>query len=123
MGPARLLLASSLSLTLTLAGAGCKKAPEPAQANACATCVTATEHGFVPAHLEIAKGAPGSKVALTFTRETDDTCALDVVFPELDLKKPLPLKVPVTVEVPADEPRTLTFQCGMAMYKSSVVVR
>ncbi len=118
----RLALAFT-TLVASLAASGCKKAPEPSSASACPTCVTATDHGFVPAHLEVAKGAPGSKVALTFTRETDDTCALDVVFPELDIKKPLPLKVPVTVEVPADEARTLTFQCGMAMYKSSVVVR
>jgi plastocyanin domain-containing protein len=115
-------LTLTLALLAPLAGA-CKKSPEPAKAPACATCVSATEHGFVPSHLDLAKGAPGAKVALTFTRETDDTCALDVVFPELEIKKPLPLKVPVTVELPVDEARTLTFQCGMAMYKSSVVVR
>ncbi len=108
---------------VSLVAVGCKRSPEPALVSSCATCVTATEHGFVPAHLEVAKGAPGSKVSLTFTRDTEDTCALDVVFPELAIKKPLPLKVPVTVEVPTDEARTLTFQCGMAMYKSSVVVR
>jgi plastocyanin domain-containing protein len=114
-----LLVVAALALAL----AGCKKAPPPEAASACPTCVRATEHGFVPSHVTLAKGAPGSKATLTFTRETEDTCALDVVFPELELKKPLPLNAPVTVDVPTDEARTLTFQCGMAMYKSSVVVQ
>jgi plastocyanin domain-containing protein len=114
-----LLVVAALAFALT----GCKKAPPAEAAPACPTCVRATDHGFVPSHVTLAKGAAGSKATLTFTRETEDTCALDVVFPELDVKKPLPLNVPVTVEVPTDEARTLTFQCGMAMYKSSVVVQ
>jgi plastocyanin domain-containing protein len=93
------------------------------EAPSCPTCVVADQHGFTPSSLAIAKGAPGSKATVTFTRTSDDTCARDVVFPELSIKKPLPLNVPVTVDVPSDEAKTLTFQCGMAMYKSSLVVR
>jgi plastocyanin domain-containing protein len=65
------------------------------------------------------KGAPGS---LVFTRITDDTCATEVVFPELNLKKELPKDKPVTVDVPTDKDQKLTFQCGMGMYKSAVVI-
>jgi plastocyanin domain-containing protein len=108
---------------LALSTAACKKAPPAEGAPACPTCVRATDHGFVPSRVEVAKGGSGSKVTLTFTRETDDTCALDVVFPDLGIKKPLPLNAPVAVEVPTDDARTLTFQCGMAMYKSAVVVQ
>lgn len=85
--------------------------------------VTAGEHGFSPASLDLPKGAPGSTAAVTFVRVTDKTCATEVVFPDLNVKKDLPLNTPVTVDVPTDNARTLTFQCGMAMYKGALVVR
>jgi plastocyanin domain-containing protein len=117
----RVSLAALFALAALVISA-CKKAPAPEVASTCPACVRATDHGFVPARVVVPKGAPGSKTTITFTRETDDTCALDVVFPELGVKKPLPLNEAVVVEVPTDEARTLTFQCGMAMYKSAVVV-
>ena len=88
-----------------------------------ALTVTAGEHGFKPASLAIPKGGPGSKATVTFVRTTDKTCATEVVFPDLSVTKPLPLNEAVAVDVPSDTPRTLTFQCGMAMYKGALVVR
>lgn len=85
--------------------------------------VVSGEHGFVPSSLALPKGAAGSTATVTFVRTTDKTCATEVVFPELDVKKDLPLNQPVGIVVPTDNPRTLTFQCGMAMYKGALVVR
>jgi len=85
--------------------------------------VVASEHGFSPSSLTLPRGAPGSKTRVTFVRTTDDTCATEVVFPDLDVKKELPLDAPVSVDVPTDAARTLTFQCGMAMYKGALVVK
>jgi plastocyanin domain-containing protein len=76
--------------------------------------------GFTPAEVKVEKGKPAS---LVFVRTTDSTCAKEVVFPELKLQKELPLNTPVTIDVPTTEARTLTFQCGMAMYKSSVLIQ
>src|ERR1019366_4854140 len=76
--------------------------------------------GGVPGAL---RGAAGALATVSFVRTTDQTCATEVVFPDLDLKKSLPLNTPVTVDVPSDAPRTLSFQCGMGMYKGAVVVR
>lgn len=85
-----------------------------------ATLVVADDKGFTPSSVVVQKGKPAT---LTFVRTSDETCATAVVFPELHVKKDLPLNQPVNVEVPTGEARTLAFQCGMGMYKSSVVIR
>jgi len=84
------------------------------------TRVTADEKGFTPNAIELKKGEPAT---LIFTRTTDSTCARDIVFPELDINEPLPLNEPVKLEISTGEARKLTFQCGMGMYKSSVVIQ
>ncbi|MEI9954430.1 MAG: cupredoxin domain-containing protein [Pseudomonadota bacterium] len=82
--------------------------------------VTADERGFTPAAVETQHG---SKLTLRFTRTTDATCADKVVFPEAGIEQALPLKQPVDVIVPTDKARTLSFQCGMGMFKSAVLIR
>ncbi len=81
--------------------------------------ITANEKGFTPSSVMLKKG---EKAELVFTRTTDATCATEVVFPEINLKKDLPLNKPVAIAVPTDAARKLTFQCGMGMFKSAVVI-
>ena len=84
------------------------------------TKVIVDDKGFTPSHVEVQKGKPAS---LVFIRTTDDTCAKEVVFPDLKLEKDLPLRTAVNIDIPTSDARTLTFQCGMAMYKSAVVIQ
>jgi plastocyanin domain-containing protein len=93
-------------------------ATAPAQGGSVA--VTADEKGFTPSEVHATKGVP---LSLVFTRTSDNTCAKDVVFPELKITRPLPLNEAVTVVVPSDTAHAYKFQCGMAMYMGSVVVR
>ena len=110
-----------LTATAALTAVGCKDkvavvdGPLPPGA----VQVIADENGFKPSSVTFKKGETAS---LVFTRTTDDTCATEVVFPELDVKKDLPKGKAVTIEVPTDKEQKLTFQCGMGMYKSSVVI-
>jgi hypothetical protein len=118
-------------LLASAATAACKKSSEasPAEqqppehasmAGHPMTDITVGDHGFSPNHVELKKGEPAM---LTFKRTSDATCAKAVVFPELGIKKPLPLNQPVTVQIPTDQARTIGFECGMGMYKSQIVVR
>jgi plastocyanin domain-containing protein len=107
-----------LALPLLAAAGACKKS----EASGPLADVTASEHGFTPASLSLKGGGPGSHGTVTFVRTTDKTCATEVVFPDLHIEKKLPLNEVVSVDLPTDAPKTLTFQCGMAMYKGAVVV-
>lgn len=115
---------ATLLLTVLVPFAACHKedgGPKPVVADGDQTIdVTADERGFTPAAIET---KTGSKLTLRFTRTTDNTCADKVVFPEAGISKDLPLKQPVDVEVPTGAAKTLGFQCGMGMFKSSVLIR
>jgi plastocyanin domain-containing protein len=82
--------------------------------------VTVGEKGFVPASIDVKKG---ESTTLVFTRTTGETCATEVVFPELKIKRALPLKQPIAIQVPVGEAKTYGFECGMGMYKSKIVVQ
>src|SRR5258705_13414996 len=78
--------------------------------------VSVGAHGFDPSSVTVAKG---ENVALEFTRTAEKTCADKVVFPDIGISKDLPLNTPVAINVPTEQARRLTFQCGMGMYRSA----
>jgi plastocyanin domain-containing protein len=116
------LLTSAAAASVAL-GACDKKSDASTASSTGDLRVTAGEHGFAPSSLALQKGPPGSKVTVTFVRITEKTCATEVVFPDLGVKKPLPLNQPVPVNVPTDTARTLAFQCGMGMYTGALLVK
>jgi plastocyanin domain-containing protein len=99
---------------------GSANAPPAAPAGQKKVAVVAGEDGFAPSEIKLAKGEAAT---LVFKRTSDKTCATAVDFPELKVKKDLPLNTEVAIDIPTGEARTLGFQCGMGMYKSKVVVQ
>ncbi len=75
------------------------------------------EAGFEPARLTLRAGVPAR---LTFVRTTDNTCATEVVFPSLDVKRTLPLNQPVAIDLTPAKGE-LTFACGMNMFRGAIV--
>jgi len=113
------LMRAALLVVGLLSLASCKKDASASAPTEGVVAVTADQDGFKPSSVTFKKGAPAT---LVFTRTTDQTCATEVVFPELDLKKELPKGTAVSVPIPTDKERSLTFQCGMGMFKSAVVI-
>lgn len=82
--------------------------------------VAVTESGYQPATLNLKAGVAAQ---VTFTRKTDATCGTEVLFPDYDINKKLPLNQPVTVEFTPKKSGTIAFSCGMKMLKGTVIVQ
>jgi plastocyanin domain-containing protein len=82
--------------------------------------VIADARGFNPTEIRAVKGSP---VTLLFTRTTDNTCAKEVVIPDLKVRRPLPLNEVVAIVLPTEVEHTYRFQCGMGMWEGTIVVK
>src|SRR4051812_44185710 len=52
---------------------------------------------------------------ITFFRTTEKTCGTEVVFPSLNIRRPLPLNQPVVMEFTPRDSGEIGFGCGMNM--------
>jgi plastocyanin domain-containing protein len=81
--------------------------------------IAVTEKGYEPDRVTLRSGIPAR---LTIVRMTDKTCGTEIVFPTLNIKRPLPLNEPVVIEFTPAETGDIAFACGMNMLKGVVVV-
>lgn len=93
-------------------------ASAPPDAPAEPALVEVSAHGFQPPHATLT----GTR-QLRFRRTSDQTCATQVVFPALGIDKKLPLNTDVVVDLPPNATGEVAFQCGMGMYRGSVVAK
>jgi len=75
---------------------------------------------FSPASVTIPANTPAR---LHFRRGDKPSCADEIIFPELNMRKTLAENQTVTFDVPAQQARTVTFVCGMNMMKGTIVVQ
>jgi plastocyanin domain-containing protein len=83
--------------------------------------VAITEQGFTPANVPLRGKVPAR---IIFTRKTEATCAKAVVFPDLHIKRELPINKPVVIEFTPEKSGEIVFGCGMdMMLRGKVVVK
>jgi RND family efflux transporter MFP subunit len=82
--------------------------------------ILVTEKGFEPDKVSLKAGFPAR---LTFLRTTDKTCAKEVVFPSLNIKRDLPLNQSVTIDFTPGKTGDVGFACGMDMLKGVLVIQ
>lgn len=82
--------------------------------------IAVTKDGFTPASFTVHRNIP---VRLTFVRRVEVTCATDVVIPDYDIKRELPLNEPVIVEFTPEKAGTISFACGMNMQRGKILVK
>src|SRR6266480_6620499 len=69
-----------------------------------------SERGYEPKAFKLRRGVPAR---VTFVRTTDATCAKEIVLPDFDIRRALPLNQPVVVNFTPNKRGTFTFVCGM----------
>lgn len=83
--------------------------------------VEITEAGYNPPSISI----PANKAfKVIFIRKAAESCGTEVIFPDLGIRKALPLNQPVTIEIPPQPSgKQLNFTCPMNMLKGKALAR
>ena len=82
--------------------------------------VALTEKGYEPTSLKLRRGVPAQ---VTFIRKVSATCGTQIVIADYDIRRVLPLNVPVIVEFTPKTSGAFAFTCGMGMLRGSLIVR
>jgi plastocyanin domain-containing protein len=109
-----LLLGSALAL------AGCKKeSPAPIMVDGRHQIAISVD--AVGYHPEESHAKAGEAVRLVVTRTTEDGCGTEIVIPSLNLKRALPLKEPVAIDLTMPAQGAVAFACGMDMMHGKII--
>lgn len=85
-----------------------------------AITIKVDEKGYTPDSIEVKKGEP---VSLIFLRTNDKNCGDEIVFPSLNIKRPLPVGEGVLIKITPEQTGEISFVCGMNMYKGKLIVQ
>ncbi len=107
-----------LSLVFTVLALNSFAAEKAAVKNTEVIHVQVTEKGFEPAEINVKSG---THVILKVTRKTDETCAMDVVIKEKNIKQALPLDKEITVDVGTVKKGQTKFSCAMDMITGHII--
>ena len=79
-----------------------------------------TTKGYQPTNLKLRRGV---RARVTFLRTTDATCAKEIVLPDFNIRRALPLNEPVVVSFTPSKRGSFTFVCGMNMMRGQLIVQ
>ena len=113
-----LLLATALYTACDGKADAPESAAQPGEAQSQRVSIAVTSGGYNPSVVQARAGEP---LTLVFKRTSEEGCGDKVVFPDLDIRRALPLNEAVEIGITPEENETITFTCGMGMYKGSVV--
>jgi len=76
--------------------------------------------GYQPASFNLRQGVPAR---IEFVRQIEGACGEEIIIPEYNIKRELPLNKSVVVEFTPDNAGEYVFTCGMNMLRGKIVVR
>src|SRR5688572_28677335 len=82
--------------------------------------VLINEQGYSRTSITLRRGVP---TRITFLRQTDNTCATEVVIPAYGIRRSLPLNQPVVVSFTPRNTGEFAFTCGMNMMRGKLIIR
>jgi plastocyanin domain-containing protein len=114
---ATLLLATSLCFPINVQA---QRRPKRKLAAVQKVTVALTEKGYEPTSLKLRRGVPAQ---VTFIRKVSATCGTQIVIPDYEIKRDLPLNESVLVRFTPKKSGDFSFSCGMGMLRGSLIVR
>lgn len=82
--------------------------------------VLITDLGYSRTSINLRRGVP---TRITFLRQTDATCATEIVISEYGINRALPLNTAVVVSFTPKRSGEVAFTCGMNMHRGKLIVR
>lgn len=110
-----LLVLSGIALA-----AGCAVQPPSGSVRGGKVAIAVTDRGFQPATVTLPRNLA---VTLVVTRETDQTCAKEIVFADEGIHRELPLNQPVEIALASHAKGEMRYTCGMGMVTGTILIR
>lgn len=76
--------------------------------------------GYSPSSIMVKKN---NQVTLKITRTDPSDCLADIIIPEFNINKNLPLNQEVTIDLSPSQAGEFPFHCGMNMFHGKIIVR
>lgn len=93
---------------------------KPVKPKAQTARVTISEQGYSRTSIVLRRGV---LTRITFLRQTDSTCAKEIVIPAYGVNRVLPLNTAVTVSFTPKRAGEFAFTCGMNMHRGKLIVQ